>query len=192
LSIFTAQIFKEDLLMATGMTKTQLVRHMAEKMELNNKQAAAFLESLAEVAIKETKKNGVFVVPGLGRLVQSNRKARMGRNPQTGEAIKIPAKVVVKFRVAKAAKDSIAPKKYRSSFLKRRPAACRPFAFQASIAVSQFFLQSIPESPSLATRDMRTIPVRISARHRRMCAASLIPSDKAAYNYLVRHVPCRR
>jgi DNA-binding protein HU-beta len=99
------------LRMATGMTKTQLVRHMAEKNELNNKQAAAFLDGLAEVAIKETKKNGVFIIPGLGRLVKSNRKARMGRNPQTGEAIKIPAKVVVKFRVAKAAKDSIAPKK---------------------------------------------------------------------------------
>jgi DNA-binding protein HU-beta len=99
------------LRMATGMTKTQLVRHMAEKNELNNKQAAAFLDGLAEVAIKETKKNGVFIIPGLGRLVKSARKARMGRNPQTGEAIKIPAKTVVKFRVAKAAKDAIAPKK---------------------------------------------------------------------------------
>jgi len=97
--------------MAAGMTKTQLVRHMAEKLEMSNKQAAAFLESFAELAIKETKKNGLFVVPGLGRLVKSNRKARMGRNPQTGEAIKIPAKTVVKFRVAKAAKDAIAPKK---------------------------------------------------------------------------------
>jgi len=97
--------------MATGMTKTQLVRHMAEHHELSNKQVAAFLDHLAEVAIKETKKSGVFVVPGLGRLVKSNRKARMGRNPQTGEAIKIPAKTVVKFRVAKAAKDVIAPKK---------------------------------------------------------------------------------
>jgi DNA-binding protein HU-beta len=84
---------------------------MAEKHELSNKQVAAFLESLAEVAIKETKKNGVFVVPGLGRLVKSNRKARIGRNPQTGEAIKIPAKTVVKFRVAKAVKDVIAPTK---------------------------------------------------------------------------------
>jgi DNA-binding protein HU-beta len=97
--------------MATGMTKTQLVRHIAEKHELSNKQAAAILEHLADTAIKETKKAGVFVIPGLGRLVKSNRKARMGRNPQTGEAIKIPAKTVVKFRVAKAAKDSIAPKK---------------------------------------------------------------------------------
>jgi DNA-binding protein HU-beta len=97
--------------MASGMTKTALVRHMAEKLETNNKTAAAFLQNLADVAIKETKKNGVFVLPGLGRLKKSNRKARMGRNPQTGEPIKIPAKTVVKFYVAKAVKDSIAPKK---------------------------------------------------------------------------------
>ena len=97
--------------MAAGMTKTQLVRHLAEKHELSNKQVAALIDYLAEVAIKETKKNGVFVVPGLGRLVKSNRKARVGRNPQTGKAIKIPAKTVVKFRVAKAVKDTIAPPK---------------------------------------------------------------------------------
>ena len=97
--------------MAAGLTKTQLVRHLAEKHELSNKQVAAFLDSYAEIAVKETKKNGVFVVPGLGRLVKSNRKARIGRNPQTGEAIKIPAKTVVKFRVAKAVKDTIAPPK---------------------------------------------------------------------------------
>jgi len=71
----------------------------------------AAIDYIAEVAIKETKKNGVFVVPGIGRLVKSNRKARVGRNPQTGEAIKIPAKTVVKFRVAKAVKDTIAPPK---------------------------------------------------------------------------------
>ena len=94
-----------------GLTKTQLVRQIAEKHEVNNKTAAAFLEHLAELAIKETKKSGVFILPGLGRLVKANRKARMGRNPQTGEAIKIPAKTVVKFRVAKSAKDSIAPKR---------------------------------------------------------------------------------
>jgi DNA-binding protein HU-beta len=94
-----------------GLTKTQLVRHMAEKLELTNKQAAAYMDLLAETAVKETKKNGVFVIPGLGRLVKAERKARMGRNPQTGEAIKIKAKTVVKFRVAKAAKDAIAPVK---------------------------------------------------------------------------------
>jgi len=97
--------------MATALTKTALVRQMAEKLELTNKQAAAFLDLLAETAVKETKKNGVFVIPGLGRLVKAERKARIGRNPQTGEQIKIKAKTVVKFRVAKAAKDVIAPPK---------------------------------------------------------------------------------
>jgi DNA-binding protein HU-beta len=94
-----------------GMTKTQLVRHLAEELEVNNKAAAAFLETLATTAIKETKKNGVFVLPGLGRLKKVNRKARMGRNPQTGEPLKIPAKTTAKFYLAKAVKDSIAPKK---------------------------------------------------------------------------------
>jgi DNA-binding protein HU-beta len=94
-----------------GMTKTELVRHIAEKHEIPNKHAASILEHLAELAIKETKKSGEFVLPGIGKLVKANRKARMGRNPQTGQAIKIPAKTVVKFRVAKAAKDAIAPKK---------------------------------------------------------------------------------
>src|SRR5258705_10396072 len=96
--------------MASGMTKTQLVRYMAEKVGTNNKTAATFLETLADTAIKETKKNGIFVVPGLGRLVKAHRKELMVRYPQTGEPIKIKAKTVVKFRVAKAAKDNIAPK----------------------------------------------------------------------------------
>ena len=94
-----------------GMTKTQLVRHVAEKVGTNNKTAAAFLETLAEIAVKETKKNGLFVLPGLGRLKKVQRKARMGRNPQTGEPIKIAAKTTAKFYLAKAVKDSIAPKK---------------------------------------------------------------------------------
>jgi DNA-binding protein HU-beta len=93
------------------MTKTQLVRHLAEELEVANKAAAAFVETLVETAIKETKKNGVFVLPGLGRLKKVQRKARMGRNPQTGEPIKIPAKTTAKFYLAKAVKDSIAPKK---------------------------------------------------------------------------------
>src|SRR5437879_11637591 len=97
--------------MAAGMTKTQLVRHLAERTELNNKTAAAFLENLADTAIKETKKSGVFVLPGLGRLVTPHRKARVGRNPQTGQPIQIKAKTVAKYRVAKAPKDAIAPKK---------------------------------------------------------------------------------
>lgn len=96
--------------MAAGrMTQTQLIRHLAESCEVNNKVARGFLEELSKTALTETKKNGVFVLPGIGRLVKANRKARMGRNPATGEAIKIAAKTVVKFRVAKAAKDAIAP-----------------------------------------------------------------------------------
>lgn len=97
--------------MAATMTKTQLVRLLAEQHEISNKQAAAFLAFLAEVAVKEAKKNGVFVLPGLGRLKKIQRKARMGRNPQTGEAIKIKAKTVAKFYLAKAVKDAIAPAK---------------------------------------------------------------------------------
>ena len=97
--------------MAKGMTKTALVRVMAEKMELTSKQTSSFLEMLAETAVKETKKNGEFTIPGIGKLVKAERKARLGRNPQTGEPIKIKAKTVVKFRVAKTAKDTIAPPK---------------------------------------------------------------------------------
>ena len=93
--------------MAAGLTKTQLIRQLAEKVEIPNKTAAAFLENLADTAIKETKKNGIFVVPGLGRLVKAHRKARVGRNPQTGDAIKIPAKTVVRFRMSKTAKDAM-------------------------------------------------------------------------------------
>jgi len=93
------------------MTKTALVRHMAEKLGITNKEAAAGLDLLAETAVKETKKNGEFTIPGVGKLVKAERKARLGRNPQTGETIKIKAKTVVKFRVAKVAKDAIAPAK---------------------------------------------------------------------------------
>jgi len=96
---------------STKMTQTQLVRALAEKCEVSNKVAKAMIENLAGIAIGEVKKNGMFVVPGLGRLVRVDRKARMGRNPATGEAIKIAAKKVVKFRVAKSAKDAIVPPK---------------------------------------------------------------------------------
>ncbi|HEX4277272.1 MAG TPA: HU family DNA-binding protein [Bryobacteraceae bacterium] len=95
------------------MTQTQLIRGLAEKGEVTNKQSRAMLEHLSNLAISEVKKNGVFVLPGIGRLVRVDRKARLGRNPATGESIKIPAKKVVKFRVAKAAKDAIVPPKVK-------------------------------------------------------------------------------
>ncbi len=93
------------------MTQTQLVKSLAEHCEVSNKEARGFLDTLATLAVGEVKKNGVFVLPGIGRLVRVDRKARVGRNPATGESIKIPAKKVVKFRVAKAAKDAIVPPK---------------------------------------------------------------------------------
>ena len=93
------------------MTQTQLVRALAEHGTVSNKTAREILDGLAALAIGEVKKNGVFVLPGIGRLVRVDRKARTGRNPATGETIKIPAKKVVKFRVAKAAKDAIVPPK---------------------------------------------------------------------------------
>ena len=94
-----------------AMTQTQIVKALAAASEVSNKVAKGMLAALADTAIKEVKKSGVFVIPGLGRLVRVDRKARMGRNPATGEAIKIPAKKVVKFRVAKACKDAIVPPK---------------------------------------------------------------------------------
>jgi DNA-binding protein HU-beta len=95
----------------TRMTQTQLVKEIAEKTQVAGKVAKQFLEAYAEIAVRETKKNGMFVLPGIGRLVRQERKARLGRNPATGEKIKIPAKKVVKFRVAKSVKDAIVPPK---------------------------------------------------------------------------------
>ncbi len=91
--------------MAKSMSKTALIRHLAEKNDMTRVQVGDFLDSLCTTAYKESK-NG-FTLPGLGKLVLKHRKARMGRNPATGETIRIKAKKVVKFRVAKAAKDSI-------------------------------------------------------------------------------------
>jgi DNA-binding protein HU-beta len=93
------------------MTQTQLIKEIAAAGEISNKAAKTILDKYAEIAVRETKRNGLFVIPGVGRLVRVERKARMGRNPATGEAIKIPAKKVVKFRVAKVVKDAIVPPK---------------------------------------------------------------------------------
>lgn len=89
------------------MTKSALYTALAEKTGLSKKDVAGFVNAMVEVAYKEVKKNGIFVVPGMGRLVKVRRSARIGRNPATGESIKIPAKTVVKFRVAKAAKEAV-------------------------------------------------------------------------------------
>lgn len=91
--------------MAGSMTKSQIAEHLAAKTGNTKKVAALYLEELANLAYKQAKNS--FTLPGLGKLVLVNRKARMGRNPATGATIKIPAKKVVKFRVAKACKDAI-------------------------------------------------------------------------------------
>ena len=95
--------------MAKALTKSQIAAAVAEKVGISKKQAVQTLEVVVDLAYKNAKNS--FTIPGLGKLVLVNRKARMGRNPATGEAIKIPAKRVVKFRVAKAAKDAILGKK---------------------------------------------------------------------------------
>jgi DNA-binding protein HU-beta len=97
------------------MTQSQIVKTLAEKCEVSNAASKGLLAALAQTAITEVKKNGLFVLPGLGRLVKVERKARMGRNPATGQAIKIAAKKVVKFRVAKAAREAIVPPKVKKA-----------------------------------------------------------------------------
>jgi DNA-binding protein HU-beta len=93
------------------MTKSQIVSHFAGKFEISKKTAAAIIDEVAALAVSETKKTGSFTLPGIGKLVLVKRKARMGRNPGTGEVIKIAAKTVVKMRIAKAAKEAIVPPK---------------------------------------------------------------------------------
>ena len=85
--------------------------YFAGKFELTKRTASAILDEVAALAVSETRKTGSFTLPGIGKLVLVKRKARIGRNPATGEAIKIPAKTVVRMRVAKAAKEAIVPPK---------------------------------------------------------------------------------
>jgi len=90
-----------------AMTKSQLLSSLADATGLSKKDVTGLLDKMTEMAYKEVKKNGVFVVPGFGKMVKIKRAARQGRNPATGETITIPAKTVVKFRVAKAAKEAV-------------------------------------------------------------------------------------
>src|SRR5919106_6795483 len=88
------------------MSQSEVLNHFAERFEMKRAQAKEFFEELAELASREVKRNGEFVLPGFGKLVLSQRKAREGRNPQTGETIQIPAKTTLKFRVGKGMKDN--------------------------------------------------------------------------------------
>lgn len=89
------------------MTKSQLMEALASKTGMSKKDVANMVSELASMAYSEVKKNGEFVLPGFGKMVKVKRPARMGRNPATGEQIQIAAKTVVKFRLAKAAKDAV-------------------------------------------------------------------------------------
>lgn len=89
------------------MTKSAMLAALADKTGMAKKDVTTVVETMVDMALVEVKKAGEFVIPGIGKLVKVNRKARQGRNPATGETITIPAKTVVKFRVAKAAKDAV-------------------------------------------------------------------------------------
>jgi DNA-binding protein HU-beta len=98
--------------MASPMSKSKIIAHLADKVStpekpVSKKQVAGFFDELFKLAVKEAKGMGKFVIPGLGRAVKAHRKARMGRNPATGEPIKIKAKTVVRLRAAKAFKDAV-------------------------------------------------------------------------------------
>ena len=98
--------------MATPLSKSKIIAHLADKVSsedkpVSKKQVASFFDELFKLAVKEAKGSGKFVIPGIGRAVKAHRKARMGRNPATGEAIKIKAKTVVRLRAAKAFKDAV-------------------------------------------------------------------------------------
>ena len=95
---------------ARRMGKSELFSHFAERFDVKRAQSREFFDELQQLSEKELKRCGEFVLPGLVKLVVQKRKARMGRNPATGEAIKIPAKTVVKARIAKQLKDSVLPK----------------------------------------------------------------------------------
>ncbi len=89
------------------MTKSETLQALADKLGVTRKQASEMMDALIALAVAETKKNGEFTFPGLGKLQKKHRDARQGRNPATGATIQIPAKTVLKFRVAKQAKDAI-------------------------------------------------------------------------------------
>ncbi|HVG29018.1 MAG TPA: HU family DNA-binding protein [Pyrinomonadaceae bacterium] len=93
------------------MTQSEVFNHFAEKTGMKRAQVKEFFDELANLASSEVKGNGEFVLPGFGKMVLSERKAREGRNPQTGETIQIPAKTTLKFRLGKSMKDTVVPKK---------------------------------------------------------------------------------
>jgi DNA-binding protein HU-beta len=93
------------------MSQSEVLNHFAEKFDMKRAQVKEIFEELSSLATEEVRSNGEFALPGFGKLVLSERKAREGRNPQTGDTIQIPAKTTLKFRLSKSMKDSVVPKK---------------------------------------------------------------------------------
>src|SRR4051812_13468046 len=134
---------------ARRMGKSELFSHFAERFEVKRTQAREFFDELAQLAEKELKKSGEFVLPGMVKLVVQKRKARMGRNPATGEAIKIPAKTVVKARITKQLKDAVLPRKWAGLLEPRSPHPVSVNAVESSAAASvNGRCASLPSVPS--------------------------------------------
>ena len=112
--------------MGKSMSKSATIAHFAKKFDMKKKDVSAMFDELARLAYKEAK--NAFTIPGIGKLVLVNRKARLGRNPKTGETIQIPAKTVVKFRVAKACKEAVLPKKAAAKAAPKETPAPGPVA----------------------------------------------------------------
>ncbi len=103
--------YRDSRVHAKRMSQSEVVNHFAEKFELKRAQVRELFEELSNLASSELRQGGEFLLPGFGKLVLSERKAREGRNPQTGETVKIPAKTTLKFRVSKGMKDAVVPKR---------------------------------------------------------------------------------
>src|SRR4051812_3831639 len=130
---------------ARRMGKSELFSHFAERFEVKRTQAREYFDELTQLAEKELKRSGEFVLPGMVKLVVQKRKARMGRNPATGEAIKIPAKTVVKARIAKQLKDAVLPRKKQPP-----PWSCSPPPVNRSATLSRESSVAATRSPAAA------------------------------------------
>ena len=114
------------------MTQSEVINHFSESTGMKRAQVKEFFEELSTLAAREVKSNGEFVLPGFGKLVKSERKAREGRNPATGETIQIPAKTTIKFRVGQGMKDTVLPKKLNPGTLIFQQTA-PPFSFSRKL-----------------------------------------------------------
>ena len=155
---------------ARRMGKSELFSHFAERFEVKRTQAREFFDELTALAEKELKRSGEFVLPGMVKLVVQKRKARMGRNPATGEAIKIPAKTVVKARIAKQLKDAVLPEEVDSSTRSQRA--------RTSAALESGVAAATRVSAAARSRLGRSRPCRASIRLYTVAGTSRAPAPR--------------